>query len=124
MTEKERLYETLGELLFAIAKADGIIRDEEVSKLDELLKGHPWASEIKWSFDYEVAKNTPVEEVYDKVINFCHAYGPTPEYNEFIKAMQIIAEAPGWVDEKQESLINSFSKDLTDRFRKDIEKLM
>ena len=63
MRDQEKLYETLGELLFAVAKADGVIQKEEITILNELLKDHPWASEIKWSFDYEVSKDTDVEEV-------------------------------------------------------------
>jgi len=50
MSEKEKLYETLGELLYVIAKADGLIQEEERASLDELLKSHSWAKEIKWSF--------------------------------------------------------------------------
>ncbi|NVK66305.1 MAG: TerB family tellurite resistance protein, partial [Flavobacteriales bacterium] len=70
MTEQEKLYEVFGELLYAIAKADGIIQPEEKDALGELLQKHAWASEIKWSFNYEASKNSSVEEVYNKVINF------------------------------------------------------
>ena len=37
MTDKEKLYETLGELLYAVALADGIIQKSEKNSLKELL---------------------------------------------------------------------------------------
>ncbi len=124
MTDKEKLYEVLGELLFAIAKSDGVIQSEEKEELVKFLESHNWASEIKWSFEYEESKGATVEELYNKVIHYCHSYGPAPEYLEFIDAMKIIAEASGGKDKNEKNIIESFSKDLTDRFRHDIEKLM
>ena len=121
-SEKEKLYETLGELLFAIAKADGVIQEEEKEALNKLLERHTWAAEIKWSFDYESNKNASIEEVYNKVLNYCHSYGPAPEYEEFIDAMKTIAQATEGVEERESSIIESFSKDLTARFQRDIER--
>ena len=123
MTEKEKLYETLGELLFAIAKADGVIQNEEKDSLNELLRNHSWASEIKWSFNYEATNNASVEETYKKVINFCHRFGPTPEYEEFIEAMKIVAKASNGIDHKESEIISSFSSDLIERFQRDLEKM-
>lgn len=123
MSEKEKLYETLGELIFVVAMADGVIHDTEMNALYKILDNHPWASNIRWSFDYERDKNHSVEQTYNKVINFCHRYGPTAEYEEFIDVMNKIAEASGTVEPEQEHIINSFTADLTERFRKDIEKL-
>lgn len=123
MSKKEELYETLGELLFVIAKADGVIQEEEKDALAKLLERHSWASEIKWSFQYESSKNSTVEEVYNKVINACHSYGPTPEYEEFIEAMKLVANASDGIDENESNIINSFSKDLIARFQKDIDRL-
>lgn len=123
MTETEKLYETLGELLFVIAKADGIIQDEERTSLNQLLKNHPWASEIKWSFNYEESKESSVEETYNKVINFCHKHGPSPVYNEFIDAMTFIAKSSNGIDQNESNIISSFSTDLIERFHRDVDKL-
>ena len=124
MTEKEKLYETLGELLYVVAKVDGVIQEEEKEKLEKLFKYHAWASEIKWSFYYELKKDSSIEETYQKVISFCHAYGPAPEYNEFIDAMKDIAEAATGIDGNEENKIASFSTDLIARFQKDMDKAM
>ena len=120
MKKKERLYEALGELIYAVAKADGLIQKEEFSMLDSLLKGHPWASTIKWSFDYEVNKNQSLNDIYEKAINHCQHYGPAPEYIEFIDIISKIAEASSGIDKKEQKLISSFSSDLVERFKKDI----
>ena len=123
MTKLEQLYNTFGELLYVIAKADGIIQNEEYEALNELLKNHTWAKEIKWSFDYESKKDSDIENIYNKVINFCHAYGPTPVYEEFIEAMTIIAESSKGIEKSESDLINSFSADLIKRFQKDLNKI-
>lgn len=122
MTNQEKLYEVLGELLYAIAKADGIIQNEEKEALNELLSKHTWASEIKWSFNYEESKNSSMEDTYNKVINFCHGYGPSPVYEEFIDAMKFVANASEGIDENETKMIDSFSRDLIARFQKDLDR--
>lgn len=120
MTDKERLYETLGELLFTVAKADGVIQNEEKEALDQLLANHSSGKEIKWSFNYEANKNSTVEETYNKVIDFCKNYGPAPEYVEFIDSMKTIANATNGIDKSEATIIDSFSADLIARFQKDL----
>ncbi len=124
MTDKEKLYELMGELIYAVAKADGVIQEEETDKLKEILADHEWAKDIQWSFDYEVGKGNSVEDIYDKVIYYCKNYGPTPEYLEFISAMKAVAAASDGVDRNESSIINAFSKDLLEKFNKDIDELM
>lgn len=121
MTDTEKLYETLGELLYVVAKADGTIQDKERSSLENLLKGHKSASEIKWSFDYEETKQNSVEDTYAKVIAVCHRIGPSPIYNEFIEAMDILAKAYNGIENEESKIINSFSSDLIARFKKDLD---
>lgn len=123
MKKVERLYEVMGELLYAIAKADGVIQKEEKDALKTLLSKHSFGSDIIWSFEYEESKDSSVEEIYNKVINFCHSYGPAPQYDEFIEAMKIIAEASNGIDADESKVITSFSKDLMQRFKNDLERL-
>lgn len=119
MTDEEKLYETMGELLYAVAKADGVIQEDEKTSLQNLLKDHKWKNQINWSFNYEVSKQKSVEEVYSKVITVCDRIGPSPLYKEFIEAMEIVANANNGVDENEAKVMNSFSADLIERFRKD-----
>ncbi|UKN02790.1 TerB family tellurite resistance protein [Paracrocinitomix mangrovi] len=123
MTDQEKLYETLGELIYAVAMADGVIQKEEREALSQLLNRHSWAAEIKWSFDYEEANKSTVEETYNKVINYCHSYGPSPIYKESIAAMKTIAHASDGIDKNEDNIISSFSTDLIARFQKDIDRL-
>jgi len=123
MTDKEQLYETLGELIYVIAKSDGEIQIEERTAMENLLKNHKWAKEIKWSFNYEESKQPSIDDLYKKVITVCHRIGPSPLYNEFIEAMKTIAEASNGIDNNETKVISSFSADLIERFKKDIEKI-
>jgi hypothetical protein len=59
-TTQTQLYDALGELIYALAKVDGLIDEAEIGKLEEVLRSHPWSSEIKWSFDYENRKANSV----------------------------------------------------------------
>ena len=99
MRNEEKLYHSFGELIYAVAKADGQIQDEEYSKLDELIANHEWERTIKWSFNYERNKSSDPENIFKKVINNCESYGPTPAYREFIDVISKIAEASNGVDE-------------------------
>ena len=123
MGDNERLYDTLGELLYVVAMADGKIQQEELDSLNIILKDHAWAKEIKWSFNYESIKNSDVEDIYSKVINFCHGYGPSVVYPEFIASMKALAEASNGIDSREDKVISSFSKDLIARLQADLDKI-
>ncbi len=123
MKNEEKLYDVLGELLYGVAKADGVIQEEEKDALKNLLHNHPYGTDIMWSFEYEEKKDSTVDDIYNKVINYCHGYGPSPIYIEFIDNMKVIAEAANGIQDKESEMIQSFSKDLLERFQKDAEKL-
>lgn len=123
MKPQEKLYEVLGELLYVLVMSDGRFQIEEKEALDKIFEGHPWASQALWSFEYEIKKNSDIDQVYKKVINYCEEHGPAPEYAEFIEAMKQIARAADGIDPGEEKVINSFSKDLLERFIKDTRHL-
>lgn len=121
MTDKEILYETLGELLYAVAIADGVVQDSEIDRLKEIVEHHPWGKEIQWSFNYESKKGKTFEEVYAKAIDSCHAFGPTPVYDEFIELITMVADASEGIDKHEELVISNFSKHLVERFKADLD---
>ncbi len=121
MTEQEKLYETLGELLYVVAMADGLIQKEEVDALKDIFKDHPWGKEVDWSFNYETSKHSNVEDVYKKAIGFCQDHGPSEYYREFIGAMNILAASTNGIDQNEEKVISSFSTDLIAKFQKDLD---
>ena len=118
---KEKLYEAFGELIYAVAMVDGVIQQEEKDALDKILRGHSWANEIKWSFNYEMEHRNFIDYLYNKVVDACHQAGPQPEYKFLIEIMEEIANASNGIDSAEEKIIESFSKDLTARFRRDLE---
>ena len=68
MISEHRLYSTFGELLYLVAMSDGVVTENEVNKLDEILKEHPASENIKWSFNYELNSNNSIEYLYKKII--------------------------------------------------------
>lgn len=121
MKDKEKLYETLGELLYAVALADGVIQPSETERLKEIVEHHPWGRQIQWSFDYENRKQHTFDEVYKKAINYCHSYGPAPEYQEFTELLTLVADASEGIDRHEELVISNFSKHLIERFKADLK---
>lgn len=122
MKDKEKLYETLGELLYAVAIADGVVQSSEIDRLTEIMAHHPWGEQVQWSFNYELEKQRNFKDVYDKAMGYCHSYGPAPEYDEFIELLTLIADASEGIDRHEELVISNFSKHLIQRFKEDLAK--
>jgi tellurite resistance protein len=124
MRKEEKIYEVLGEMLYVVAMADGVIQVEEKDALQKFFGNHSQGEDVVWSFEYEESHKSSIDDVYNKVIDYCHNYGSSPVYVEFITAMQTIAEAANGIDDNESKIINSFSNDLLERFQKDAEKLI
>ncbi|MCK5856956.1 MAG: hypothetical protein KAG64_05670 [Bacteroidales bacterium] len=120
MIKRERLYEAFGELIYAIAIADGSVQVEELKALEKLLSNHPWAREIEWSFNYEHDKLHTIEQVFDHAINICKENGPDPEYKYLLDVMTQVAEAFNGIIPQEQKIIEDFKSDLTQRFEKDL----
>ncbi|GAA0714819.1 hypothetical protein GCM10009430_08480 [Aquimarina litoralis] len=123
MVSRDRLYQTFGELLYVIAMSDGVIQKEEVNVLEEILKAHPKGQDIKWSFDYENRNDSDIETLYKKTIEVFSDNGPDEEYDFMIYALTRIAEAKDGIEPNEQKVITNFSKDLLERFKKDIDNL-
>ena len=122
MVKRERLYDAFGELLYAIAMADGEVQEEEVKVLEGILNKHTWAKEIKWSFDYENQKKHTVDEAYTKAIGVCKDNGPDPEYKYLMDVMYLVADAFNGTVKQEKDLIDRFKSDLHDEFIKQLSK--
>ena len=116
MVKKERLYDAFGELIYSIAMADGEVQKEEVQALEFLLSQHPWAKEIKWSFNYENEKKHSTEESYQKAIEICKQNGPDPEYKYLLDVMRMVAESFDGIVPQEKKIIDNFRDDLHKRF--------
>jgi uncharacterized tellurite resistance protein B-like protein len=118
MTE-ERVYEAFGELVYAVAKADGSVQPEEDSTLKEILKKYSWGEQVAWSFEYEKNKNRSIVEAYNRSLDVFAEYGPFREYNNFFEVLEKVAAASGGIDENERSLIQRFKTDLINRLMND-----
>lgn len=123
MSNTDRLYEAFGELLYVVAMADGQVQAEEKAALAKKLSGHPWGANIQWSFDYELRKDNDIEDLYQKVIDNCERFGPSEAYTFLIELMEEVAQASSGVDENEQKVMDSFVHELTERFRKDIDRI-
>lgn len=122
MVTKVELYDAFGELIYALAKADGVIQGEEITALENIVKGHPWASEITWSFNYEKKKGKTLAEAYEKALEICKEYGPSPDYPFLFEILDKVAAAAEGVHDDEERIIRDFKRNLLEKFHEDAEK--
>ncbi len=110
------LHDAFGELIYAVALADGHIQAEETAKLKELLANHPWGKDIQWSFDYETRKGRDVRAAYDKALQVLQDHGPDPEYAFLVEVVNAVAEASDGVDAEEKAVIDGFQQSLYQHF--------
>ena len=121
MISKERLIDAFGELIYAVAFADGVVDKKETRALHKILEDHPWASGIEWSFRYEASQHSAVAESYQKALQTFKDYGPAPEYRYLIEILEAVAAASAGKHPNEEKLIQDFQHDLVAQFQKDLE---
>ena len=123
MKSTHKLFESFGELIYVVAMADGAIQKEELTIIEKRLSIHKWGKEIKWSFDYEVSKNNSIEYLYKKVIAYCEDHGPDEEYDFLLNVLDEVAKSSDGIIKEEKEKIDGFVNDLTEKFRKDIERI-
>jgi uncharacterized tellurite resistance protein B-like protein len=124
MISQEKLFDAFGELIYAVAQADGLIQNEEISTLNQVLAQHEWAKAVQWSFDYEKNKQTPIQEAYSKALDTFKQHGPAPEYTYLIEIIEAVAKASAGIDSAEKKIIDGFQSDLKAQFIKDLEKIV
>lgn len=109
---RSQLYDAFGELFYVIAMADGEVQDEEIAKIEQLLKGHPAAEGISWSFQHELKKQGSVEDAYNKALDTCKYYGQSEEYTFLFDALLQIAEASEGLSPEERKMLKEFQGTL------------
>ena len=117
MVTKVDLYDAFGELIYALALSDGVIQKEEVAALSRILGDHPWAKEIKWSFDYEKKKEKNLEAAFDNALDTCKSFGASTDYPFLFEILDKIAAVSDGVHEQEEALISKFKTELMAHFQ-------
>jgi len=121
MVSKERLIDAFGELIYALAFADGVVDQKEIQTLHDILENHPWASGIEWSFQYEAEHKSSVAAAYEKALQTFKEYGPAPEYKYLLEILEAVAMASKGKHQKEEKIIQDFQNELVEQFLKDLE---
>ncbi len=116
MSSEKKLYDAFGELIYAVATADGMIQPNETTKLDELLLSHPRAETIRWSFEYERKKGTEPHVAYHKALQTLKDNGPSREYRILIEVLEGLAAASGRVQREEREIIDGFQMELREHF--------
>ncbi|MEO1050693.1 MAG: TerB family tellurite resistance protein [Bacteroidota bacterium] len=117
MEDKARLYDAFGELLYCVAIADGEVQNEEIEALHDMLRDHPWAKEIEWSFNYESKNDHTLKETFDKAMDVLKFYGPDEEYRQLLELMEEIALTCGRMDRDELDVIDNMKKELLAHFK-------
>lgn len=123
MKLKEKLHDAFGELIYVVAMSDGKIQPEELKVIEKKLAEHPWGDSIKWSFNYEVEKAQPIDELYRNVISYCELHGPDEEYAFLMEVIEEVAAASRGIEAEEQAVIDSFVYELTTKFKNDIERI-
>lgn len=114
---KEKLYDAMGELIYAVALADGMVSEQESQTLHELLQQHDWAASVEWSFKYEKMKANSLEDAYQRALDTCKSYGPCEDYVLLLDVLRRVSEASDGMVVAEADLINRFTHELTDYFK-------
>lgn len=105
MVQRQQLYTAFGQLIYALARADGEVQQEELEQINKLLITHQWSNDILWSFNTEYSKKALSDTTLTKSIAIFREYGPYYEYPYFFHVIEEIAKAyNGIVKEEQQVL--------------------
>lgn len=116
MVSQARLHDAFGELIYAVAIADGLIQEEEINVIDEKLKEFSWGEDAKWSFNWERKKGTQLKDAYLSALETLKENGPHPNYYELIELLEDVAKASDGFEKKEGQVISIFNKSLRAHF--------
>ena len=116
MVSQARLHDAFGEIIYAVAIADGLIQEEELKLIDEKLAQFSWGEDAKWSFNWERKKETKLKEAYLKALETLKENGPTPSYYDLINILEEVAKASDGFERKEGQVISIFNKSLRSHF--------
>ncbi|MFK7774841.1 MAG: TerB family tellurite resistance protein [Saprospiraceae bacterium] len=116
MVSQARLHDAFGEIIYAVAIADGLIQEEELKLIDEKLAQFSWGEDAKWSFNWERKKETKLKEAYLKALDTLKENGPTASYYDLINILEEVAKASDGFEKKEGRVISIFNKSLRSHF--------
>jgi len=109
---REKLYDAFGELIYAIAKADGHVQDVEISTLKKITDNYAGKYNIDFSFNYDMNSNKSVENAFSDAMQICKNHGPDPDYTILINIMVEVAKAYMGIVPSERSILERFVSEL------------
>ena len=120
MEHLQNLYYALGELAYAVAKADGTIHKEEKKTIHdiviaELKKNNFYFENLELTIRFLQKDNIPVETIYVEALDVMrsnHFYFDKSLKEKFIGIIQKIADAFPPITLSEQSIIDKFKRDI------------
>jgi hypothetical protein len=117
MANKEKVFEAFGELLYAVARAEGKVRKDTAEQVAQLLDKYTWASDAIWSFKYEKDHKTTFEETYDQALDTFVEHGPMEEYKNFFELLDELSDdAHPLLGNRGKKILINFKRKLNRKF--------
>jgi uncharacterized tellurite resistance protein B-like protein len=122
MTPVENLHYAIGELAYAVARADGFVQEEERKKFQDIVSGELREHDYKFdiaSIIFQLMDHRKSHQDGDTAYQWAmntiklNSHYLSPALKEkFIRVMQRIAEAYPPVTEEEKRMIDQFMKDI------------
>jgi len=119
MLSKDKYYEAFGDLLYAMALADGGIQEVEEITMRERLQHYPESQKIIDRFFRNKEENNTVAFSYMKAIEVCKVHGPDPEYAFLLELLVAVARAYMGIVPEERKILDTFIRDLKNAFKAD-----
>ncbi len=117
MANKEKVFEAFGELLYAVARAEGKVRKDTAEQVEALLEKYTWASDAIWSFKYEKKRKNTFEETYEHAIDTFVSHGPMAEYETFFELLdELSEESHPLLGSRGKKILTNFKRRLNRKF--------
>lgn len=120
MTATENLHYAIGEIAYAIARADGEVQKEERIKFHNIVEAELWRKDYSFSISSIIFQildkdKTSITDAYDwamkQIKTNSHYLSPALKAT-FIKVIEEIAKAYPPVTNEENNLIERFKKDI------------
>lgn len=109
------LYLGLGSLVYALARADGLLQPREISLIRELLRREPHGDVALCAFTARDYHHDTVEEAYQFALRCfrSHPDGLTPDrLNRFAEILEAVARIDGHLCEAENAVLSQFRADF------------
>ncbi|MGL1888874.1 MAG: TerB family tellurite resistance protein [Reichenbachiella sp.] len=108
----KELLDAFGRIVYAIAKSDGEVQDEELNLIRQVVDKNIWAQELELSFEIERQMDGDAEQIFDEAIGVFKKHDAKEHYIEFVKLLEEIAKSHGGVVDEEKTLIDRFRDTL------------